>query len=59
MPAIADPQLDSPLMRRHAAALKVLRYASTAEERMALLLAVVCPSDALLEQIDARDREEE
>lgn len=42
-------------MRRHNAALKLLRYTSTAEERLAILLAVVAPSEAMIETIEAID----
>ena len=43
------------LMRRHSAALRLLRYTSSTEERLALLLAVVAPSDEMLATIDAID----
>lgn len=45
----------SPLMRRHNAALKLLRYTSTTEERLAILLAVVAPSEAMVEAIESID----
>lgn len=43
-------------MRRHIAALKVLRHSTTtAEERLDLLRAVVAPSAAMVEEIEERD----
>lgn len=46
-------------MRRHNAAIKLLRYhATTPEERLALLLAVVAPSAEMVEAIEAFDAED-